>query len=697
MSETTGSYDALADQLGLNDKEEQPATSTFWGHLDGNDLGAAVVDRVKRFRQWQMQNGLLAGWRLKTHYYYNEYRAGTGTPHLAVMEQFGAAGEFQFLSLNFLRGILNTLKAAVCENPPTFSTKAVNSDADALEGAAIYQGILDYYTRDLRLPSKINKAVEMAIVMDQAFMLVEWDAFSTDGPDPAEAGIWSGSPVVKVLSPLDVFYDFTKTAWSDLDWVIVRDWADREKVRTQFPEFVTDIDASQSRAQVVLSNSATEGNTRYEMGSFEDLSNDIQIFKLYFRDQPWMPKGRFCMFLENGTMIFESPGGLIYPKLPVERMVCADQLDILLGYSPINEMLACQESINCIVSAISTNAQNYGNQYVACVQGTQLNPRTLMDGQKIIEYPPGMAAPVGLNLTAIPETLFSHLKDLQAYMMTIPGVSNSSRGQTGGANQTGSSMLFLQSQTTQNQGEMSQNYQDFCAAVCTSLLHVLRVFARTSKSVEIAGKNVASKTIILAEALKNFDEVVVDMTNPIMQTASGRMQFAQTMMQFGNSTPQEALEVAQTGNIGPAVDPAQEQNYELNLENEWLLNGETVLVNALDNHQTHIAKHTQLFSVPWMRKPDLAQKLQITNAPQIQQTIQQHIMQHMQFLKNNQASTVQTNAPVAPGAPQAAPQPALGHLPQPSGAAPPNSPQQGAAVAQGTHLPSPPSQPSMPK
>jgi hypothetical protein len=58
--------------------------------------------------------------------------------------------------------------------------------------------------------------------------------------------------------------------------------------------------------------------------------------------------------------------------------------------------------------------------------------------------------------------------------------------------------------------------------------------------------------------------------------------------------------------------------------------------------------------VLWLRKPDLAAKLQIPNAPAIQQTVQQQIMQHMQFLQQNQQNTAQTNAGVAPGAPHSA-------------------------------------------
>lgn len=693
-------FDGVAHDLGLSIEEKPEPISSFWGHLPTADIGPAIIDRVTRFRQWQNESGLLRGWRLKLHYYYNEYRAGPEIPHLSIMQQWGSQGEYSFLSVNHLRSLLKTVLASVVQNPPAFQPTAVNSDADSGEAAALFQGVLDYYTRDLRLTSKINKAVEIGLVVDQSFLSVEWDYFATDGADtPSPSIIWKGAPSVKVLYPWDVVYDPLKTSWADQDYVIVRDWQDRERVKAQFPELADEIEGCRSRGEVEMSGSEVETPSRYNMTSFSDISNDIQIFKLYFRSQPWMPKGRFVMVLENGTVLFESPVGLLYPRLPVERFVCDEQVDILLGYSPINELLAPQEAVNSLVSAIQTNTNNYANQFIAVQAGTELNPKTLADGQKVIEYPPGAHPPVGLNLTAIPEVLFSHLKELMSMMQEIPSVSNSSRGQAPGANSTGSAMLFLSSQTTANQGSMSANYSEFAANVMTSLLHVLRVFGRTEKTISIMGQTVASKTIVLAEALKDFDEVVVSMTNPLMSTPQGKMAFAQQMLQFGNSTPAEALQVATSGNLGAATDPVREVQYELAKENEWLIDGQQIMVNALDDHQSHVLKHTRLLSTPWLRNPALAEKLNMTNAPQIQQVIQQHIQQHMQFMAGNAGNATAIAGAQPPGAAPQAPNPVLtGQHPQmPSAAAPINAPAQAGAQMAGTHLPNPPGQPMTPK
>ena len=207
--------------------EPEANPSNYWALLDGDDLGSAIIDRFTRFREWQSSNGLLKGWRLKLHYYHNEYRANAEIPHLSILQEWGAQGEYQFLSINVLRSLLKTVLSSVIQNPPAYQTRAVNSDADALESAALYQGVLDYYTRDLGLAKKIAKSVEMGVVVDQGFVMVEWDAFAVDGDSPQQdPSIWKGAPRLVSLSPWDVCYDPLKArhgtswigSWSAIGW-----------------------------------------------------------------------------------------------------------------------------------------------------------------------------------------------------------------------------------------------------------------------------------------------------------------------------------------------------------------------------------------------------------------------------------------------------------------------------------------------
>jgi hypothetical protein len=71
-------YDLTEQLLGLNQQDDLQPFSNYWLHMDGKSLETAVVDRARRFRESQSADGLLRGYRLKTAYFFNEYRAALG-------------------------------------------------------------------------------------------------------------------------------------------------------------------------------------------------------------------------------------------------------------------------------------------------------------------------------------------------------------------------------------------------------------------------------------------------------------------------------------------------------------------------------------------------------------------------------------------------------------------------------------------
>jgi hypothetical protein len=77
--------------LCLNQQDDPQPFSNYWLHMDGKSLETAAVDRARRFRESQSADGLLRGYRLKTAYFLNEYRAASGCRRCAVMPDGGLA------------------------------------------------------------------------------------------------------------------------------------------------------------------------------------------------------------------------------------------------------------------------------------------------------------------------------------------------------------------------------------------------------------------------------------------------------------------------------------------------------------------------------------------------------------------------------------------------------------------------------
>ena len=70
--------DLTAQLLGQSQQDDPQPFGNYWLYMDGTSLETAVVDRARRFRESQSADGLLRGYRLKTAYFFNEYRAAIG-------------------------------------------------------------------------------------------------------------------------------------------------------------------------------------------------------------------------------------------------------------------------------------------------------------------------------------------------------------------------------------------------------------------------------------------------------------------------------------------------------------------------------------------------------------------------------------------------------------------------------------------
>ena len=83
--------------------------------------------------------------------------------------------------------------------------------------------------------------------------------------------------------------------------------------------------------------------------------------------------------------------------------------------------------------------------------------------------------------------------------------------------------------------------------------------------------------------IHRFDRVVVvEMSNPLMETISGRMWSAEQLIQRGLiSLPQEFLTVAQTGNLDPLLSADDAQLARIHSENEMLARGETPTIDVV--------------------------------------------------------------------------------------------------------------------
>jgi hypothetical protein len=238
-----------------------------------------------------------------------------------------------------------------------------------------------------------------------------------------------------------------------------------------------------------------------------------------------------------------------------------------------------------------------------------------------------------------------------------------------------------------NQG-LQFGYVKLLEDVGTATIQMLQDYASIPRTAAIAGKyNRSYMEEFSSEDLMNIDRIVVDIGNPVMQTAAGKMELAGQMLGAKMiNDPSELLMVIQTGNLQPLIEGRTAELMGIRSENEYLQNGEVVAVMVTDDHKTHIAEHKSIGADPSVRQDPAKMSVLID-----------HIQQHLNFLTNPAYAAVLTvmGQQVLQGAPEGKPaSPTGGAEPAPSQGAqmqPPPVPDANAQVA--ANQPSLPSQP----
>jgi len=181
-------------------------------------------------------------------------------------------------------------------------------------------------------------------------------------------------------------------------------------------------------------------------------------------------------------------------------------------------------------------------------------------------------------------------------------------------------------------------------------------FATTERSVMITGKNNQSfSREYTGENLKNIKKFKLERQNPLMNTLSGRINAAESLIKMGAiKSTQEFLSVMEGAPMSRLTDTETSENDLIESENEALLDGKQAPVLITDNHPMHVYKHKTLLNDPYVRM----------NSGIVQQVLD-HIQEHEQLAKTGDpvlmgmANTGQMpqippeqGAPPGPGGPQ---------------------------------------------
>lgn len=528
----------------------------------------------------------------------------------------GEQGELVQLSVNHYGNIATHMQQMITANRPAFQARATNTDNASQAQAKLANNLLDYYMREKRLEKYLRRAVEYAVVLGSGFIKMEWNSTTGEVYDVNEetgTEIREGDVEFTNLSPYDVVFDTTKETTENHDWVICRSFKNKFDLAAKFPELDRRIKGLNTKSDLL--------KFRFEMFAYDE-TDDIPVYEFYHRRTESMPDGRYLLFLESDIILMDTP--MPYRTLPVYRISPRDILGTPYGYTPMFDLLPLQDAVNSLYSTVLTNQNAFGVQNIYVPRGADISLKSLEGGLNIIEGAAGAGKPESLNLTNTPGEVFKFLQMLEQQMETISGISSVTRGNPEASLKSGSALALVQSMSLQFISGLQQQYVSMVEDVGTGLINMLKDFAAVPRIAMIAGKR--NKTFVehefSGEDLSQVNRVIVDMGNPISKTTAGKLQMASELIQYGQATPQQYVNIMSTGQLDIATDDAQDENITITKENERLAEGLPVRAFALDQHLQHIKGHRSVISDYDIRMND-----------KLSGALYAHIQEHVELLR----------------------------------------------------------------
>ncbi len=565
----------------------------------------------------------------------------------------GQEGELAQLPVNHFRNIAEHIKNMILSDRPTMETRSINTDAKSLSQTYLAEGILDYYMREKKLEDYIQRCTEMAIVLGSSYLRMEWNATAGEtydvDPETGESA-QMGEMEFTTLSPFDVVFDGTKEYWSN-EWLIVRSYQNRFSLAAKYPEL----------KEKILGLATKSDANIYRLSVFSnDQTDDIPVYEFFHKRTPALPEGRYTMFLSDDIIPLDLP--LPYREIPIYRIAAGEYMGTPYGYSPMFDLYPLQEAINATNSTILTNQSAFGVQNLFVERGSDIDINSLEGALNIII---GNKPPIPLQMTATPKEVFDYLEKLERDMETISGISSVTRGNPEASLKSGTALALVQSMSIQFISGLQKNYVKFVEAVGTSLISILKDFAKTPQTIAVVGKdNQYMLKDFTGDDISSINRVIVSMGNPLSRTAAGRTQMAEQMLQMGLiKTPEHYFEVITTGEIKTLYQGEMHELILIRAENEKMLEGEQVLAEPWDEHKKHLLEHRSV-----MANPDVRFNVDLRNI------VQAHMQEHINYLRTVDPDTLMLfgEQPLQnPNAPQMPP-------PNPNGPPPQGGGQSGA-------------------
>lgn len=607
---------------------------------DLSKLANSMKEKIRLWREWCTERGLISLWRKKLQNYYGISQGGNSSQ---AVTPGGSEGELSMIKVNDLRSLIQEQLVIVTSQRPAGQARAINSDTQSLKAAKIGTGIAEYYMSQVGFEAKFVNVTEIALLCDEGYLDLYWDKNAGDpiAVDPdTKTPVMSGDCVLRTHCPWNVSRD-PGLPVEQQKWHILSYRGNRFDFAAAFPKFAEKIIASQDN-----------GLPEIAMNNIPDGSDSIFVHLLVHDRTAAVTEGRYSLLIGDDIVL---DSAFPFKDYSVERITPADVIDGPVGYAAANDIMALEEVTDALHSVVTTNQVTFGGQCIVGPEGGNIKQTDLGKGVRYFELPPDMVNKlIPLQLTKTAPEIFNYIGMLGSKKEKAVGSVASTLQQQASQGASGSSMALIQTQAISYNSGTQRGYFRLLSGTMTKLIGILRVYADTPRVARIVGKSKAAglkEFKYTGNDLNSVSSIVYEMVNPVSQTFGGRLTLAQDLLKSGLVTsPKQYINVVATGQTDVLTEDDETKQILILEENEWLSEGKPFQPLITQMHADHIKSHTATITL----------EIQETDPDCVSRTldhIQQHVNLWMQASAQNPGILMATGQqplmppPPPPGAP----------------------------------------------
>jgi hypothetical protein len=576
-------------------------------------------------------SGRLARWtRVESLYRGEDSDSGSSAHRIS---EGGEAGETLTIRANHLRSIISQRLTLATGTQPSIHAKSDNSDYRTSAQRKLAEAIFAHHQSKGDLDTAAKRALEYAATHGEGYTIQVWDQDAGERYDveryllPADeeavrawqesVAQWESQPAVAMAMhvgvepqgrpeppevqerfrllyqgdvryesphPVDVIRDSDLEDPRRAKWYIVRSRKDRYELAARYPAFEREI----LNAPLVGDETDATGIKRLGNETSETESDLVTVYTLYHAPCHALPFGLHAIMVSDEIIHREQ---LRYATLPVHAVVPKVDGQSPFGYAPAFDLIALQQAYDAGLCALLTNMDALGHQKLWVPMGSEIEKEDLGGGITLLKG--GTKAPEAIKLLEGVLNNADYLSFIERTMGMISGMNEVARGDPSSL-KAGVALAFQSALAVQAASDDQYGYARHLESLGTALVELYQIHATTDRVIEIVGrKNVSKAKKFTGRDIKDVKRISVDLGNPALRTASGRIDVAEKLLSHPSQpiSPKQFLEVMATGRLDPVTEGPDTEQGLIESENEILLAGGTVEVSLLDDHYAHAAGH----------------------------------------------------------------------------------------------------------